>query len=99
MRMDIGYIVGWIGVGLGLCVPIPQLINILTHKRIDGVSLMTYVFLVGCLVCYLGHAIYISAEVFIFAQAFNLCSNGTILVLLIRNKGKRKKRSKRGAVD
>jgi len=83
-----GYIVGYCGVALGLCVPIPQLISIIRTKRLADVSLGTYSFLVLCLLCYLIHAIYIKAEVFICANSINLCTNGAIFVLLIKDRRK-----------
>lgn len=85
---SLGYIVGYCGVLLGLCVPIPQLIKIIKTKKLADVSLGTYAILMACLICYLTHAIYISAEVFICAQSVNLCTNGVIFVLLIKDRRK-----------
>jgi len=84
--MEFGYWIGWYGVALGLAVPIPQLIKIIKTKKLADVSLGTYTFLVLCLLCYLIHAIHIRAEVFICAQAVNLCTNGVIFVLLIKDR-------------
>ena len=86
--MEFGYVIGWVGVGFGLLVPIPQLIKMLKTKRLDGISLGTYVFLFLCLISYLIHAIYIKSPVFITAQSLNLITNGTILILLIRHRMK-----------
>ena len=86
--MELGYMIGWLGVALGLCVPIPQLIKILRTGKTDGISLMTYSFLTCALACYLWHAIHIQSIVFIVAQSVNLVSNGIILVLLIRGRRK-----------
>jgi uncharacterized protein with PQ loop repeat len=85
--MEAGYIVGWVGLAFGVCVPIPQLIKIYRTRSLNDISLWTYIFLVFCLSCYLIHAIYIKSVVFTIAQGFNLITNSTILVLLIRNKG------------
>lgn len=72
----------------GVCVPIPQLIKIFKTHSLNDISLWTYIFLVFCLSCYLIHAIYIKSTVFTIAQSFNLITNSTILVLLIRNRAK-----------
>ena len=85
--MDLGYLIGWVGVAFGLCVPIPQLIKIFKTKSLSDISIGTYIFLVCCLMCYLIHAIYIESLVFTVAQSINLTTNGIILMLLIR-KGK-----------
>ena len=84
--MDIGYLIGWTGVGFGLLVAPPQLVKIIRTKRTNDISLYTYAFLCLALVCYLIHAIYISAPVFIVAQSINLTTNSIILVLLIKGK-------------
>lgn len=85
--MELGYLVGWVGVAFGLLVPIPQLIKIKRTGKCGDVSIGTYVFLCCCLICYLIHAIYIESLVFTIAQSINLATNGIILILLIR-KGK-----------
>lgn len=86
--MEFGYWIGWLGVAFGLCVPIPQLVKIIKTKKLADVSLGTYTFLVLCLLCYLIHAIHIKAEVFICAQSVNLCTNGVIFFLLIKDRRK-----------
>jgi uncharacterized protein with PQ loop repeat len=85
--VSFGYAIGWVGVGFGLLVPIPQLIKILRHQKVDGIALWTYIFLVACLACYLWHAVYIKSAVFTVAQSINLINNGAILVLLVKKKG------------
>ncbi len=82
--MEFGYLIGWIGVAFGILVPIPQLLKIKRTKVIDGISLKTYLFLCMAIACYLAHAIYISAEVFIVAQSTNLTTNSIILGILWR---------------
>jgi len=84
--LSLGYIVGYCGILLGLCVPIPQLIKIIKTRRLNDVSLGTYTFLVCCLICYLIHAIYIKSIVFTCAQSINLTTNSVIWVLLMRHK-------------
>jgi uncharacterized protein with PQ loop repeat len=81
--LTFGYIVGYAGLVVGICVPIPQLYSILKHKH-TKVSIWTYVFLFCALSCYLYHAIYIQAPVFIAAQSANLLTNAAILFLLLR---------------
>lgn len=80
------YVIGWIGVGFGLAVPIPQIIKIIRTKSLNDISKHTYIFLCCALVCYLLHAIYIKSLVFTVAQAINLTTNGVILGLLMRKR-------------
>ena len=84
--MELGYVVGWLGVFCGLLVAPPQLLKIIKHKRIDGISLYTYIFLCLALTCYLIYALSIRDAIFITAQSINLATNGTILVLLIKGR-------------
>lgn len=86
--MEFGYIVGWVGVGFGLLVPLPQLLKIYKTRRLNDVSLGTYTFLVCCLICYLIHAVWLSAEVFIVSQSVNLATNSIIWILLMRHRFK-----------
>ena len=83
--MEIGYIIGFVGIALGLGVAPPQLIKIKRTGRTKDISLATYAFLVGALVCYLLHAIYIHSLVFILAQSISLIVNSIILGLLLKN--------------
>jgi len=84
--MDFGYWIGWMGVGFGIAVPIPQLIKIKKTGRLSDIALGTYIALCCCLVCYLVHAIYIGSLVFTVAQSINLSTNSVILGLLMRKK-------------
>lgn len=84
--MELGYIIGWVGVAFGVLVPLPQLIKIFKTKSVNDISIWTYAFLCCALLCYLIHAIHIKAIVFIAAQSFNLTTNSIILQILIRNK-------------
>ena len=86
--MELGNLVGWMGVACGLIVPLPQLRKIIKSKSMNDVSIGTYVFLVGALSCYLAHAIWIKSPVFTVAQSINLFTNSLILVFLIRNRWK-----------
>jgi len=87
--MEFGFIIGWVGVGFGLLVPLPQLIKIIKTKRLNDISTGTYIFLVCCISCYLAHAIYIESPVFTVAQSINLTTNSIILTLLIRHRTKK----------
>ncbi|MBA7568410.1 hypothetical protein ES708_10131 [subsurface metagenome] len=83
-----GYWIGWAGVAFGLCVPIPQLIKIYKTRRLNDVALGTYAFLICCLTCYLVHAIYIKSIVFTCSQSVNLFTNSIIFGILLLNKYK-----------
>lgn len=80
----LGLGVGIMGICLGFLVAPPQLVKIIRTGKVDGISLMTYIFLCLALICYLLHAIYIKSPVFIVAQSINLISNSIILWLLIK---------------
>ena len=82
--MDFGYVIGWVGLGFGVLVPLPQLYKMFKTRRLEDVSLGTYSLLVCCLVCYLIHAIHIHAVVFIWAQSLNLTSNIIIWGCLLK---------------
>ncbi len=84
--MDIGYLIGWIAIGFGILVPLPQLLKMLKTGKSNDVSLLTYVFLFFALTGYLIHAIYIQAPVFIVAQSFNLFTNSIVLFILVKRK-------------
>jgi MtN3 and saliva related transmembrane protein len=84
--MELGHIIGWVGVAFGLLVPLPQLYKIYKTKRTTDISLLTYSFLCICLVCYMVHAIYIQSAVFTAAQSINLTTNTAVLALLIRGR-------------
>ena len=81
-----GAIIGWVGVGLGMLVPIPQLIKIIKTRRLSDISLGTYTLLVLCMCCYLVHAIHIKSAVFTTAQAVNLSVNSTIWIFLLKHR-------------
>ena len=80
--MELGYLIGWIGLGFGVLVPLPQLHKMIKTKKSNDVSLLTYSFLCLAMIGYLTHAVYISAPVFIVAQALNLTTNGVIFGIL-----------------
>ena len=82
--MELGNLVGWLGVLFGLFVAPPQLIKIIRTKQCLGVSKLTYLALVSALAFYLLHAIYIGSLVFIVSQSINLASNSVILYFLLR---------------
>lgn len=80
-------IIGWVGVCIGVVVPLPQLYHIIKTGKVENVSATTYLLLVMAMACYLCHAIYIKDWVFIMAQSINILTNGTVLFYLIRRKG------------
>ena len=86
MSIDFGFLIGWIGVGLGIAVPIPQLLKIRRTGGTKDISLKTYVFLISALACYLAHAIYIDSIVFTVAQSVNLTVNGVVLAYIWKGK-------------
>ena len=72
--IDLGYLVGWVGVAFGLLVPLPQLRKIIKTRSLNDIALGTYIFLCVALTCYLIHAIYIGSIVLciIFASYYQV---------------------------
>jgi MtN3 and saliva related transmembrane protein len=86
-------LIGWLGVCIGVVVPLPQLYNIFRHNKINGVSMGTYSLLVMAMACYLVHAINIGDAVFVVAQSINILTNGLVLFMLIKNRNDRSRQS------
>jgi len=82
--MELGNLVGWVGLGFGICVPLPQLYQMIRHKTYH-VSMLTYVLLVLAMTCYAIHAYTIKSPVFFTAQFVNLITNGAVLFILLKN--------------
>jgi len=82
----IPYLIGWLGVALGLLVPIPQFYKILRTKKTGDVSVGTYTLLVMAITCYLIHAISIGSIVFTVSQSINLITNTIVLICIIKGK-------------
>lgn len=79
---------GWLGLALGIFVPLPQLRKIYKSRSVSDVSIGTYALLVMAIVMYLLHALLIKDSIFIIAQAINLITNSLVLILLIKGKVK-----------
>lgn len=77
--------VGWLGVLLGMSVPVWQIRKLLKTKSGKDVSIATYVALICAMSCYLFEAIRIVSWVFITAQSINIILNTFVLVWLLRN--------------
>ena len=81
--MKYGDKVGWLGVLFGMGVGPAQLVKIWMTGNTEAISVVTYIFLLITMSCYLLHAIHIKAKVFITAQVINLVVNFAILMYLI----------------
>ncbi|KKL71929.1 hypothetical protein LCGC14_2089980 [marine sediment metagenome] len=81
--MKYGNKIGWLGVLFGLAVAPPQLLRIVMTGQTEAISVVTYIFLLLAMTCYLLHAVHIKSKVFITAQAINLGVNFVILMYLI----------------
>ncbi|AII58725.1 hypothetical protein X792_04985 [Dehalococcoides mccartyi CG1] len=77
-------IIGWLGVCIGVVVPLPQLIRIFKTGKVANISVLTYALLVVTITCYLLHAIKIGDAVFTVSNAFNLLTNSLVLIMLVR---------------
>lgn len=76
-------LIGWLGVVLGMLVPIPQIIKLFRTGKVRDISLGTYVLLILAMGCYLLHALAIRDVVFITAQAINIMLNSIVLVYIL----------------
>lgn len=86
-------LIGWVGVCIGVVVPLPQLYNIFRYNKVSGVSIGTYSLLVMAMACYLIHAINIRDAVFVVAQSINILTNGLVLIMLIKSRNDRSRQS------
>ena len=77
----ISEIIGWIGVGLGIAVGLPQLIKSYKEKSVHGVSKSTYQLLFLTMLCYLVRSIAIKEWIFIVSNSVNLIITGLVLFL------------------
>ena len=81
--MKYGDKVGWLGVLFGMGVAPAQLVKIWMTGNTEAISVVTYIFLLIMMVCYLLHAIHIKAKVFITSNIINIGVNFAILMYLI----------------
>lgn len=84
-------LIGWLGVCIGVVVPLPQLVRIFKTHQVANISISTYVLLVAAISCYLIHAIQIGDAVFTVSNAFNLVTNSLVLIMLLRGRHDRGK--------
>jgi hypothetical protein len=99
-EIEIGYLIGYLGIVFGLFVAPAQFIKLLGKpkrlynllirfeglfiKSSVGISVTMYLFLCLTLTCYLIHAVYIKSPVFIIAQLINIIVNLSIFIVLMR---------------
>lgn len=74
-------IIGWLGVGFGITVSIPQLIKSVRARSTRGLSKHTYQLLFGAISCYLVRAIAVGEPVFIVSNSAGLVVTACILYL------------------
>jgi len=76
--------IGWVGVGVGVCVSIPQFIKSVKERSTKGLSLRTYQLLCIAISCYLVRAVAVKEPVFIISNAFGLVITSAMLSLFRR---------------
>lgn len=81
-------IVGWIAVGFGVLIPIPQLHKIIKTSSSRDVALGTYIAIVSYIICALFHAVYIQDLIFIIIQCTNLVTNSIVLSFILYHRRK-----------
>ncbi len=74
-------IIGWLGVGLGASVSVPQLIKSIRARSTKGLSKHTYQLLLGAIACYLVRAIAMNDAIFIVSNLLGLVITAAILHL------------------
>lgn len=74
-------IIGWLGVGLGASVSVPQLIKSINSRSTKGLSKHTYQLLLCAITCYLIKAIAMNDAIFIVSNVLGLVITAVILLL------------------
>lgn len=73
--------IGWVGVGTGLFVAIPQFMKSVRNKSTKGLSKRSYQILCATIICYLIKAIAVKEPVFIVSNSFGLVMTTAMLSL------------------
>jgi len=74
-------LIGWVGVGIGIFVAIPQFTKSLKNKSTSGLSKRSYKLLCLTIICYLIKAIAVKEPVFIISNSFGLIITTAMLCL------------------
>jgi len=74
-------LIGWVGVGIGISVAIPQFTKSLKNKSTKGLSKRSYQLLCLTIICYLIKAIAVKEPVFIISNSFGLVITSAMLCL------------------
>lgn len=74
-------IIGWVGVGIGIFVAVPQFRKSVKDKSTRGLSKRSYQLLCLTVICYLIRAIAVKEPVFIISNSFGLILTSAMLCL------------------
>ncbi len=77
-------LIGWIGVGVGVCVSFPQLAKSIQGRSTRGLSKQSYQLLFLTIACYLIRSIAIREFVFIVSNSLGLVITSAMLYLFKR---------------
>lgn len=74
-------LIGWLGLGIGIFVSIPQFTKSIKDKSTRGLSKRSYQLLCLTITCYLIRAIAVKEPVFIISNSFGLIVTSAMLCL------------------
>jgi len=77
-------IVGWVAVGVGMVVALPQLARLARTSKVDGLSLTSWRSILAMNLAWLAHGVRLEAPALIVTNLLGLCSTLPILYLLSR---------------
>jgi len=77
-------VVGWLAVGIGMVVAVPQLVRLARTRKVDGLSLTAWRSVLAMNIAWAAHGVRLEQFALILTNSIGLCSTLPILYLLAR---------------
>ena len=77
-------VVGWLAVGIGMVVALPQLVRLARPRKVDGLSLTAWRSVLAMNIAWAAHGVRLEQFALILTNSIGLCSTLPILYLLAR---------------
>lgn len=77
-------VVGWVAIGVGMSVAVPQLIRLARTRKVDGLSLVAWRSILAMNIAWAAHGIRLEQFALVVTNSVGLCSTLPILYLLAR---------------
>jgi uncharacterized protein with PQ loop repeat len=77
-------VVGWLAVGIGMSVAVPQLVRLARTRKVDGLSLTAWRSVLAMNIAWAAHGVRLEQFALILTNSIGLCSTLPILYLLAR---------------